>query len=333
MLVGMNDHDIGPAARHPRPWRRAALTVLGLGVAAVLVVTSLTHERFGPRRVPAPDGADRRPPRVGFAIVKTATLEVREGMLFSGGDFFARVQNHFSAFLVKHGDSTFLFDTGLGRHVREQYRRDMPLWRRPFFRYDEPVTPARDQLTAGGVGAIDRIFLSHSHWDHASGIEDFPGAKVWVSAAEQDVIRHAGSGAGSAWPSQVASPSIAWQTIAFDAGPYEGFAQSADLYGDGAAVVVPMSGHTAGSIGLFLRTDSGARFFFVGDVVWSAAALAEGRPRTLLARQAVDHDVDATQHTIDQIREAMRRDPALVVVPAHDGTVQRALGYFPDWVR
>lgn len=317
-----------------RATRRRALAAVALVVAAAAaLVAGCTRERFGPLRAPAADGSDRRPPRVGFAIVKTGTRTAREGTLYAGGDMLASVQVHFSAFLVKHGDSYLLLDTGLGRHVREQYRRDMPLWRRPFFRYEEPVVPAHDQLAAAGVGPIDRILLTHAHWDHASGIEDFPGASVWLSPAELEVVRRPAGGAGGAWPSQVGSPTIAWRPIDFTASEYEGFARSADIFGDGAAVVVPMTGHTPGSIGLFLRTDSGARFFFVGDVVWSAAALAEGRPKFGLVRSMVDHDEGATQQTIEQIRAAMRRDPSLVVVPAHDGAVQRSLGYFPAWVR
>jgi hypothetical protein len=42
--------------------------------------------------------------------------------------------------------------------------------------------------------------------------------------------------------------------------------------------------------------------------------------------------VDATQHNIALIRAARQRDPALVVVPAHDALVQDRLGYFPRWV-
>lgn len=299
----------------------------------LLTLSACTTERFGPLRPPTADGSGRVPPRVGFAVVKTATLAVREGYLFAGGDFLAKVENHFSAFLVKHEDATFLFDTGLGRHVQEQYRADMPMWRRPFFRYDDPVRPARDQLEAAGFGRIDRIVLSHAHWDHASGLVDYPETPVWVAPEELHFIRSATGSVGGAWPSQVGAGSIDWHALTFTSVAYEGFERSLDLFGDGTVVLVPMSGHTPGSIGMFLRTDSGARFFFVGDVVWSAAALREGRPKFFVARAAADHDEDATQAVIEKIRAVMRRDPSLVVVPAHDGAVQRSLGYFPEWVR
>jgi glyoxylase-like metal-dependent hydrolase (beta-lactamase superfamily II) len=321
---------------HHEPKSRRTRARIGLAVAlAILASLSLlagcTHPSFGPLHTPAADGSDRIPPRVGFAIVKTGTLVVREGLLYSGGDLSKTVQNHYSAFLIKHDDTLFLFDTGLGRNVRAQYAADMPFWRRPFFRYDDPVVPARDQLEA--VGPIDRIVLSHAHWDHASGLVDFPGVPIYVAKEELDFIHSATGSVGGAWPSQVSSPTLDWKTVTFADTPYEGFDRSADLFGDRSVVLVPMSGHTPGSIGMFVETDSHRRYFFVGDVVWSAGALREGRPKSFLARRAADRDVDATQRTIELIRAAMKRDPQLVVIPAHDGTVQRALGYYPGWVR
>lgn len=330
-------HDAREARRSPwfggraRRAGLAALVLAGLMTLGDLALSRATSARFGALR--AREGADVVPPRIGFSILETGSLTVREGLLFAGGDFLTTVQNDFSAFLVKHGETLLLFDTGLGRNVREQYRADMPLWRRPFFRYEEPLSPARDQLDAAGVGPIDRILLSHAHWDHASGLVDFPGVPVWLPAEELRFVRGPKRGVGGAWPSQVGSPAIDWRTLELAGGPYEGFPRSADLFGDGSVVVVPMAGHTPGSVGMFVRTDSGARFFFVGDVVWNAAALRDGRPKFFAARAAADDDPEATQETIEQIRYAMRRDPTLTVVPAHDGAVQRSLGYFPAWVR
>lgn len=270
---------------------------------------------------------------VRFAIVKTASLRVKQGLVFSGGSFSEEVASHFSAFLVEHGEDRFLFDAGLGRHVAQQYAQDMPRWNRPFFRYEDPVHPAAEQLQAAGIGPIRRIVLSHGHWDHASGLEDFPGAEVWLAGEELDFVQHPASKVGSAWPSQVVGKPLRWQPIAFEPVPFEGFERSLDLYRDGSAVLVPMFGHTPGSVGLFLRVSSGRRFFFVGDVVWHAGALAEGRPKFWAGRWLVDHDAAMTQAAIDRIRAAMARDPALVVVPAHDGGVQDRLGLFPQWVK
>ncbi|MCW5648136.1 MAG: MBL fold metallo-hydrolase [Ramlibacter sp.] len=276
--------------------------------------------------------AHAAPATVRFSVIKTAALPVREGLLFSGGRFGHEATSNFSAFLVQHGEHSFLLDSGLGSSVAEQYAQDMPLWMRPFFKYEDPVLPARDQLARAGLPAVTDIYLTHDHWDHASGLGDFPQAAVWVSAPERIHSQVSQGTPGGAWPSQVGSPSIQWRTLTFQPVPYEGFDASLDQYGDGSVVWVPMRGHTPGSVGLFLRLNSGRRYFFVGDTVWSVAALKDASPKFWPARLIVDDDAARTQQMIDLIRAAMVRDPALVIVPAHDGTVQDALGYFPKWV-
>jgi glyoxylase-like metal-dependent hydrolase (beta-lactamase superfamily II) len=276
---------------------------------------------------------DANPPTVGFSIIKTGSLRVREGMVYAGGSFSKEVETIFSAVLIRHGDEYFLFDTGLGSNIAEQYRQDMPLWHRPFFKYEDPVSPARAQLDKAGIGPIRRIFLSHSHWDHASGIEDFPEAQVWVPEQEMAIIRQPASTLGGSWPSQVQARSIQWKTLEFRPVAYEGFSHSADLFNDGKVVLVPMFGHTPGSIGMFVTVDSGKRYFFVGDVVWNAGAVKNASPKFWPARIQVDRDVEQTRRTVEQIRTLVERKPDIVVVPAHDGGVQNAIGLFPAWVR
>lgn len=272
-------------------------------------------------------------PRVGLSIIRTASSTTLEGLLFSGGSLTTRVQANFSAFLIKHGQSVLLFDTGLGSHVTQQYEQDMPFWARPFFKYDEPVVTARSQLDKAGVSPVGTIVISHSHWDHASGLADFPEATVMASTGELDVIHHAGEGFGGAWPSQVSSPTIKWKRLEFKSVPFEGFDASLDWFGDGSVVLVPLYGHTPGSVGAFVTVDSKRRYFLVGDTVWLAAALKEARPKFWAARLLVDHDREKTQRVIEQIRTVAERNADLTVLPSHDAAVQDALGYFPNWVK
>lgn len=177
------------------------------------------------------------------------------------------------------------------------------------------------------------MIISHSHWDHAGGVLDFPEAQVSVPALEMDVIRRPTTGAGGTWASQIAAKSINWKIIEFKAIPYKGYATSLDLYQDGKIVLVPMPGHTPGSIGLFLTTDSGKCYFFIGDISWKVDALRVGAPKFWAASLIVDRDAKETQFSADKVRQLMQQEPNLVVVPAHDGQVQDALGYFPAWVQ
>jgi glyoxylase-like metal-dependent hydrolase (beta-lactamase superfamily II) len=272
-------------------------------------------------------------PEVGFAVIKTAKVSVMEGLLKPGGSFSKKIDSNFSAFLIKHQQDYLLFDTGMGSQIAAQYRQDMALWLRPFFKYEEPVVPARLQLDRVGLAPPAQVILSHSHWDHASGVTDFPEARIGVSAEELVAIRHPSSGAGGTWASQVTAKTINWHTLVFTDGPFMGFANSLDLFRDGTVVLVPMPGHTPGSLGLFVTVDSGRVYFFIGDVAWTADAVRAGAPKFWAAGLLVDHVADQTQRSVEQVRELLRKHPDMVVVPAHDSEVQGRLGYFPNWVK
>jgi glyoxylase-like metal-dependent hydrolase (beta-lactamase superfamily II) len=273
------------------------------------------------------------PPKVGFAIIKTSQVAVPQALLVPGGDITRQVNSNFSAFLIKHHGDFLLFDTGLGEQIDAQYQQGMPLWWRPFFTYDKPVVSARTQLERAGMPPLQRVILSHSHWDHAGGVQDFPEARIGIAAAERPRVNAPSTGPGGTWASQVGADSIRWEELVFQPVPFMGYPESLDLYQDGTVVLVPMPGHTPGSLGLFVTTDSGRRYFFIGDAAWTLAALRQGAPKFWVAGKLVDSDAPRTQTSLEQVRALMQADPDLVVVPAHDSAVQDALGYFPAWVR
>jgi N-acyl homoserine lactone hydrolase len=42
--------------------------------------------------------------------------------------------------------------------------------------------------------SLRAILLTHSHWDHVSGLPDFPGVPVWVTPQERAFISKGGNG-------------------------------------------------------------------------------------------------------------------------------------------
>lgn len=272
-------------------------------------------------------------PQVGFSVIKTSKVAVAERLLLPDGSISKKIDTNFSAFLIKHKNDYVLFDTGLGREIEEQYDQDMPCWQRPFFKFDKPVLPARKQLDDAGFAPVQKVIVSHSHWDHAGGVQDFPEAQIYASADEMPTIADPKPGAGGTWPSQVADPAIHWTPLVLHPVAYKGYAHSLDLFNDGSMVLVAMPGHTTGSIGMFVTVDSGKCYFFIGDVAWKTGAVLMGVPKFWAASIIVDHDRDQTLRSVEQVRDVARKYPDLVLVPAHDGAVQDALGYFPNWVR
>ena len=273
------------------------------------------------------------PPVIGIAIIKTSQVAVVEALLVPGGSITKQVNSNFSAFLIKHHNDYLLFDTGMGKQIDSQYQQGMSMWWRPFFKYEKPVVSARAQLDRAGVPSLQRVILSHSHWDHAGGVLDFPEARVGVAAQELAPLHNPSTGPGGTWESQIGAASIHWETLQFQPVPYKGYPESLDIYQDGKVVLVPMPGHTPGSVGLFVTADSGKVYFFIGDVAWTVAAMKQSAPKFWVAGKLVDGDAHQTQTALEKVRSLMQAEPGLVVIPAHDSAVQDALGYFPAWVQ
>lgn len=267
-------------------------------------------------------------PPLRFSLLRTAvTPAVPEAMVTASGSWMQRSASNHVAVLVQHGSERFLFDTGLGRQAKIQFSQDMPYWIRPLMEF-KMQQPARDQLDAAGI-SINRIYLSHTHWDHLGGAVDFPDADVYTPAAEQVYMRT--DTPPRVLPSQVLAPNLRWRALPLQDQPYQGFARSFDVFGDGSVVMVALPGHTPGSVGMFLNLSPQKRFLFVGDAVWRVKELEDHSRKAWPARAIVDADAEQTLSTIDLIRQAQQL-PGLSIVPAHDTEVHDKLAYFPAWV-
>lgn len=270
-------------------------------------------------------------PEVALSIIKTSEVTTLEALTYSGGDYTKTVKLQHIAVLVRHPKGSFLFDGGLGKHIDAQFKADMPLWARPFFSYG-PVSTARAQLDAAGYAPIERVFLSHGHWDHASALVDFPEAQIWLSQQEKDYL--AVPHPAAVFPSQIADTSIRWKPFKFDEKPYGGFAQSLDLFNDGSVVFAPLAGHTPGSIVMYVTLGSGKKYLFVGDAVWKNDAIAKQRPKMWIPSSIVDNDKPQSLQAVGDLARIQERDPALIIVPAHDAAIHDAIAaYFPQFAK
>lgn len=236
------------------------------------------------------------------------------GFAYRGGSFLDRREFAMTAVLVKHPRGDLLIDTGFGRRVDEHFAL-MPLFFRLATAYDK-ATPAAEQLARAGYDSksLRAILLTHAHWDHVSGVPDFPDTPVWVTAEEHRFVAEGG------FVTAVARSfsGVRYEEYGFEGGSYLGFPKSHDVYADGAIVVVPAPGHTPGSVIVFLTLPSGKRYALIGDLAWQREAVTLREERPWLQRTLADANPKQVEHSLLCMAAIADRFPELTLVPAHD---------------
>ena len=267
-----------------------------------------------------------------FSVLTTAESSGSlEAMVVAGGDWTTKRKLVHTAVLIQHPKGDFLFDSGIGKDVEAQMTIFSFLESQLF--KIENIHPARSQLAEHQYD-IERLFgiiPSHMHWDHASGLEDFAGIPVWIQQASLD---EALKGQPPAFIlSQYDSADLAWHRITLNEQSYEGFKLSLDIFGDQSAVLVDLSGHTKGQLGLFLNMPSGKRYFFIGDTTWSKIGITRNKPRPVFVDWlvGVDSNYEKNSQVIEAIHQLSRANTELVIVPAHDELVMQNLPRYPDF--
>ncbi|EPG75122.1 metallo-beta-lactamase domain protein [Leptospira fainei serovar Hurstbridge str. BUT 6] len=272
-------------------------------------------------------------PDIRFSLIKTGEGNTLEAFIVEGGSIFKKRKIIHTAVLVQHPKGTLLFDSGLGTRVADEFKQH-EFYKRPLLAYKND-RPAISQLKEAGFDSrkIQSIFLSHLHWDHASGIKDFPWAKIYTTSAEKEFASsHDGKKKGYI-SSQFSGDEVAWGNIIFNDGPYENYESSKDWFGDGSLVFVPIKGHTPGSVGAFINISGERRYFFTGDTTWSQEGFSFPAHKPRAARWIADNNPNLLGEELEKVHQLLTRYPKLQIVPAHDATIQERLGFFPNWIR
>lgn len=90
-----------------------------------------------------------------------------------GGDLSGTMTMDFDMWFLRRGDLIIAVDTGMSERAKP--RRGRHLDRLP-----------RDAAAALGIDpdVVQNLVLTHLHYDHAGGIDDFPHAQIWVQEKE-----------------------------------------------------------------------------------------------------------------------------------------------------
>ena len=259
------------------------------------------------------------PAEMAIFQLPTGTYETRAAFAVRGGAFGDKRQFAATAILVQHPKGDFLIDAGFGTDVAAHVAM-LPRFTRA------PYTAARTvqaQLQASGYdfGRLRGVLLTHSHWDHASGLDSLQ-VPVWMNKGELDYA--AADGDGKVF--RAVSPGHEIREYTLEGPAYLGFVSSWDVHGDGSMVVALAGGHTTGSVVVFVTVPSGKRYAFIGDITWQLDGIRRRVERPWLLRTLADSDPEQVRQGILKVAAL---DEVLQVVPAHDRNAYDGIPLLP----
>jgi N-acyl homoserine lactone hydrolase len=229
------------------------------------------------------------------------------------------------AFLIHHPTAgPFLVDTGLHPSVAatptENLGRLIGGLGRPRL---EPGADLPSQLRARGIDPkqIRLVVMTHMHFDHTSGMSEFPEATFLVTEAEWE--------AASAGPRPLMNGyrhahfdyAFDYRTISYDAestSSYATFGRTFDLFGDGSVRLASTPGHSAGHQSVICRLEN-RDLVIAGDAIYTLGQLS-GAPEPPLTV-----DEHNWRRSLRELQLFQRQYPQAVIIPGHDAEHWRTL--------
>ncbi|GAC1374489.1 MAG: hypothetical protein NVS2B12_40000 [Ktedonobacteraceae bacterium] len=299
-----------------------ALAGLGAGVA----LSTFLPQRFvtEPAYIPLQEKSAETTalPDVSVTFLRCGSIALPEFLAVRGAFSFApRMLSH-SAVLIHHPKGTFLYDSGLCTDIG-LFLLDQPwLFTQTIgkFKMERSIGAHLQQLNMLPKD-LDFVLLSHLHWDHVSGIPDLPGVPLRINELEFDAANQGLLDQNQGLVRRLLSDNPF--TLFNLSGPaYEGFRSSYDLFGDGSIILVPLPGHTAGQVGMFINRAHGARVFLVGDAAWLADNYAIPATMHPFFWSLVTSDDASARQTLIELHYFTQRHPEVPLIPMHDAQMQ-----------
>jgi len=306
-------------------WRRVLISLLTLLIVLGALVYLLYYHREA--LIAAPPHARVAP---SFTPVRgLSACWVETGSTFTSFPFAMTG----GSIVVKHPAGSLLVDTGNSSHFDDEvsaYPFALRFKLKNLAGQLNPDVPLSEllRLTGEDPAKIRLVILSHSHLDHSGGLMDLPRLPVLLT---QEELQFAADPAVQAKGYVIAAhtqkfSSVNALTLKFDPRPYEIFDESVDLYGDGSIVVVPLRGHTPGSVGIFVNLDARHRFFYVGDAADDEFSIEHRVGKPLLLRDT-DYDRARANEIVARLNQLHKLAPELIIIPAHGRSAY--LKFFP----
>lgn len=158
-----------------------------------------------------------------------------------------------SCYLIKHGTSYMLWDTGLSAALKGAAVSD----KAPLSATLTVTIP--EQLAQIGVKPADIsiVGISHYHFDHTGQAGAFPQAKLLIGKGDYDSL--------AATPPQNGADPTPMKHWFGGGGDVEGVVGDKDVFGDGSVTMIDLPGHTPGHHALLVRLPKTGMVLLSGD--------------------------------------------------------------------
>jgi glyoxylase-like metal-dependent hydrolase (beta-lactamase superfamily II) len=263
------------------------------------------------------------------AIPGVSACWIETGKTFNNFSFGSTA----GSILVKHPAGDLLIDTGNSSHFDDEIRSyPFGTWLKLRFLAGQlkPESTLPELLRRAGEdpSKLRWAILSHVHLDHAGGLMDLPQLPVLLTGEE---LQFANDGGVQSKGYVIAAhaqkfPRAGAPSLQFEPKPYETFDESADLYKDGSVVVVPLRGHTPGSVGIFVNLSPARRLFYAGDAVDDERGFEERVGKSLILQDS-DNDRALANQIVARLSELHEKVPGLAIIPAHGRSAYKK--FFP----
>ncbi len=222
------------------------------------------------------------------------------------------------AFLIHHpGAGSFLVDTGLHASVASTPRENLGgIFGRFSNAKVEPEQDLQAQLRARGIDAksIQLVVMTHMHFDHTSGMSQFPGATFVMTEAEWQAASTESRPFMQGYRPAHYDYAFEYRTISYDSDriqSYATFGRTFDLFGDGSVRLASTPGHSAGHQSLICRLRD-HDLVIGGDAIYTLDQL-DGAPEP--PRPFDRHN---WRRSMRELQHFARTYPQAVVFAGHD---------------
>jgi N-acyl homoserine lactone hydrolase len=191
-------------------------------------------------------------------FLSAGRLRLKKSVYVKTADRSETFEAPVSSALIRHKQGNVLFDTGchpsVVEHGEERWGSLMKVM--------TPVMRAEDNLLSSlscvGIDPddIDVVVNSHFHPDHCGCNQFFKKATILVHANEIEAAKAPGAEAAG------------YLRADWDHGqPTDAVNGERDVFGDGRLVLIPLPGHTPGTLGAAVHLDRDGPFLLVSDAV------------------------------------------------------------------